>query len=331
MIKTLFIGFSVTEMPSSYIPRLQWLASARQLDIEIDKCGIGGITTQALPYMINRILSNQADAERVVYEVSTSYVRSVYSTHLDFTRSYYMEIWSHIEQLILCARIHGKDVAFVNLPRADVDYSDDSLEKIITQVCALYGVPVLSVSMELVLAGVPIDRILNDEVHPNAIGVEIYAEKILNFIEKLGPAKQSKYTCLSSRIRFDSLRFADYSTTNQRRFDRHGFSEEAANIREGETIVLNLPENTQIDGFSVLCGPKSGTLVVETDAVREFVCYDKFCYYERMMTAVDSLGQTNRVSVHLLPVLPNIPLIKGESDLGPREMGLLYLFVKRSL
>lgn len=329
MIKTLFVGFSVTEMPSSYIPRLQWLAATRQSDVQIDKCGIGGITTQALPYIINRILSNKEGADRVIYEVATSHVRSVYSSNLDVTQSYHMEIWAHIEQLILCARIHGKDVAFVNLPKAGINYYDDSLEKIIAQVCALYGVPVLSVSVELMFAGVQTELLAGDGVHPNAIGVEIYAEKILNFIERLGPLKQSDYTFFSSRVRFDCVRFSDYSTINRHRFDRHGFSEDFVTIREGETIVLDLPENTQIDGFAVLCGPKSGTLVIETDTVRKFFCHDEYCYYERMMTIVESLGQTNRVSVHLLPDLPNIPLLKGEGYSGPREMGLFYLFVKR--
>ena len=90
-----------------------------------------------------------------------------------------------------------------------------------------------------------------------------------------------------------------------------------------------LPEPTRIVGLSVICGPKSGNLTVTTDRVRDFMLYDEYCYYERMMTFVQDLGVASEIKFQLGAETPAIPLIKGEKDDGPRRMGLFRVFYER--
>ena len=325
LTNTLFIGFSVTEMGSSYIPRLRSLVDRQDVEITIDHCGIGGITPEGLVYFVDRIIKSRPECQRVVFEVATSYVRDVYKGHLAHHSDYYKQIWAHFEQLISVSRWLGKDVAFVNLPRADIDYRDDPLESIISQVCAMHWVPLLSVSYQLHTDGIDLGSILLDEVHPQPVGAVLYAEKILNFLVKLGAAK-CRAPQTERLTRFGNVAIAERTHGETEVFQRHGFREHYAIIHGGDSITIELEEERSLEGFSVLCGPKSGILTIETETVQDFVCYDGFCYYERMMTATQLLGRSRRATFRLSTEVLDIPLIKGVKDEGPRRMGLFYLF-----
>lgn len=325
--KTLIIGFSVTEMPSSYFPIAQWNAQAQNLGMELVKCGIGGITTESLPYFIDHVLDRHPDCTRVVFEVATSYVRQVYQQHASYNAAYYREIWQHIERLILASHARGKEVAFFNLPRADVNYADDVLEAIMLKVCAIYSTPVLSLASEFFLQNVDIPSLLIDEVHPTPLGARLYAEKLLGFLQNLG-APQSHRGAPMVKQRYNAIDIGQLAGTSKRNFRRHGFEADYALVQAGKPLTIQFDGPEKIEGFSVLCGPRSGMLTMTTEQKRNFLCYDQHCYYERMMTSVQVLGSASTVTFEIQPEIPSIGLVKGEKDLRSREIGIFFLFTE---
>ncbi|MGJ7582379.1 SGNH/GDSL hydrolase family protein [Variovorax sp. RHLX14] len=325
--KILVIGFSVTEMPSSYFPIAQRTAQTQNLGIELRKCGIGGITTESLPYFIDHVLDRHPDCTRVVFEIATSYVRQVYQQHAAYNNAYHREIWQHVERLILACHERGKEVAFFNLPRADVNYADDMLESIILKVCSVYSTPVLSLSNDFFLQQVDIPSLLVDEVHPTPLGAQLYAEKLLSFLGILG-APQVRRGSQPTRHRYNALDIGHFAEDSKRKFLRHGFEADYALVQEGKPLTVNLGSQQKIEGFSVLCGPRSGMLTMTTDKKRDFFCYDEHCYYERMMTSVQPLGTTGTVTFEIQPDIPQTKLLKGEKDLRSREIGIFFLFTE---
>lgn len=326
--KTLVIGFSVTEMPSSYFPIAQWTAQTQNLGIEIRKCGIGGITTESLPYFIDHVLDRHPDCNRVVFEIATSYVRQVYQQHAAYNNAYYREIWQHIERLILACHARGKEAAFFNLPRADANYADDMLEAIILKVCSVYSTPVLSLPNDFFLQQVDIPSLLIDEVHPTPLGAQLYAEKLLGFIRSLG-TPQLRRGPQPVKHRYNALDIGSIVDEGSRRkFLRHGFEADYALVQEGKPLTVNFGSKHKIEGFSVLCGPRSGMLTITTDQKRDFFCYDGHCYYERMMTSVQPLGTTETVTFEIQPDMPQTKLLKGEKDMRSREIGIFFLFTE---
>jgi hypothetical protein len=327
MEKTLIIGFSVTEMPSSYFPIAQWTAQTQNLGMELRKCGIGGITTESLPYFIDHVLDRHPDCTRVVFEIATSYVRQVYQQHAAYNTAYSREIWQHIERLILACHARGKEAAFFNLPRADVNYADDMLEAIILKVCSVYSTPALSLSNEFFLQKVDIPSLLIDEVHPTPLGARLYAEKLLGFLRSLEKT-QLRRASQPIRHRYNALDIGRISGGSKRKFVRHGFEADYALVQEGKPLRVDFEDQQKIEGFSVLCGPRSGMLTMTTDQKRDFFCYDEHCYYERMMTSVQPLGTTGTIIFEIQPDIPTTKLLKGEKDLRSREIGIFFLFTE---
>lgn len=327
MTKTLVIGFSVTEMPSSYFPIAQKSAQIRNSGIELTKCGIGGITTESLPYFIDHVLDHHQDCDRVVFEVATSYVRQVYHQHTAYNKAYHREIWQHIERLIIACHVRGKEAAFFNLPRADVDYADDMLESIILKICSLYKTPFFSLSNELFLQKFDIPSLLLDEVHPTPLGALLYAERFLSFLEGL-ESSPSRRGVLPFKQRYNAINVARLAEKNGHVFLRHGFEADYVLVQAGTPLTIKFEEPQKIEGFSVLCGPRSGTFSMTTDKKRDFLCYDEHCYYERMMTSVQVLGTSGTVTFEMQPEIPSIELIKGEKDFRSRQIGIFFLFTE---
>lgn len=322
--KILVVGFSVTEMPSSYFAIAQHAARARGLDFELYQCGIGGITTESLPYFIDHILDAHPDCTHVVFEVASSYVRQVYAQHISYNPSYDFEIWKQIERLILSCHTRGKEAMFFNLPRKDVNYANDMLEAIIAKVCDAYATPVLSVSSEALLSKTDLSTLLLDEVHPSPLAAQLYSEKLLAFLARLPiPTVRNSYV---TELRYDSIQLAAQCSKTIREFRRHGYRERYVSLKEGTPVRIDLGSPRNIEGFSVLCGPKSGMLYITTDIKREFFCYDEHCYYERMMTSVQPLGEAKTITFEMSSVVPDIELLKGQKNTEAREIGLFYLF-----
>lgn len=328
MSKILLIGFSVTEMPLSYVPVLKSMIDTRGADISVVQCGIGGITNEHLVYFIDEAIEHYADCSHVTLEITTSYVRQIYAARISEDKEYFREIWRNIEALIFKCWARGKSVSFVNLPRRDVDYTSDFFESIIAQVCGMHGVPVLSVSYDYFLKDIPLDALFTDVVHPTRLGSELYAEKILSFLTSIDTSAR-KVESWSIPEKFGSISIPDHTDAPSDVFRRHGFVSNYAIIKGGETLTMVLPQPTKIAGLSVICGPKSGNLTVTTDIARDFLLYDEYCYYERMMTFAQDLGVTSEIKFHLGVETPAIPLIKGEKDEGPRQMGLFRVFYER--
>lgn len=324
--RVLIIGFSVTEMPSSYPPRLQRLVAQRRGDVEVAFCGLGGVTIDALAYFVDHVIDAYPEYDHICYEVATGNGRFLYQENLRTYPGFFLEIWSWVEALVAKAHARHRSVSFVNFPRQDVNYASDIVEGVIAQFCALRRLPLLPLSYELLVQDITLESLLGDVVHPNPAGAELYAAKVFDFLSNLPdaphaypPQPQQRYGAISL-----PAALARISGT----FRRRGFFADYAACEGGEEIVIQLPEPVTVDGVAALVGPRSGALTIVTDVVSEVMLYDEFCYYERMMPIMGGFGTAKDITLRVSPELPGITLLKGQPDLGPRKLGLIYLFTR---
>ncbi len=327
-MRVLIIGFSVTEMPGSYVPRLQRLLDQRAPSWSLTFCGLGGVTIEALSYFVDQILDEYAECDHICYEVASGNGRYIYQGKLNKSSDFEQALWSMIEALVLKAKRRNASVSFINFPRQDVLYSDDFLERIIREVCIIHHLPALELSRELFELSIPPEDFLLDSVHPTPLGAEFYAEKVYYLLEQI--ANQSRPPALpgQSASGLGYLSFADLSQAENKRFERRGFSAPYIEIKGGGNIEVNLPEPMLIKGLSAIVGPKSGIINVYTENYNSFNLYDEYCYYERMMTINEDMGVSGWVKIELSEDLPTIPLLKGEPDLGERSIGLIHLYTE---
>ena len=319
-----FIGFSVTEMASSYIPRLKALSEREGDGMRITHCGIGGINLYDLVYIVDDLLDQQS-SDWVIFEVATSSARHRYYKDAAADRAAVRLIVDHVRSLIAACRRRGRKVAFVDLPRRDTFVEQDLLESVIARVCSHENVPHMSLSFDSYVSDYPLQIVMNDGVHPNQAGAEYYAAAIHRFMRA---RLQTQDKPLSSAApRFMSLNADDLlPNVAATEFRRHGFAGRHTTIQGGAPMVVDFGKTVRLKGLSVLTGPRAATLKIAAgDAVTDFECYDEFCYYARMKILSDLNVVTNKVALTLSPEIPEIKLLKGEPDLSPRELGLFYV------
>lgn len=305
----LVIGFSVTAETNGFVE----VASALLkdvLDIEILKVGFGGFQPHHVRYLVPEILAMHKPTH-VILESSTPAFR-LFSRGSDDHQATLDSIYANC-----CAQ--GINLAFLELPRIDVDFSTDWVHKMHKDFCKKYCLDQEVVKLE--------KGFIRDHVHPTDVGKHHFAEALVRLIKRVLANPFHSYKNVE-KSRFGALRIADLVDTSLARspFSRGGYSVDFIAIPQETEISVHLNETKVIVGITMLMGPQTGVLsVAGYEKVLDINCYDEYCYYSRLGARLFDQIETDVLTFTQLSSLPSKQLLKGEKDRGNRIGGLGHL------
>ncbi len=313
--RVLVLGFSVTADGKGYVEaaRSGLEAAALPRDVDLRKVGLGGFHPSNLPPLIDYILDKEAP-DAVVFEIATSSFRE--QTNADLNHP------PILAALLNACHTRALPCAFLDLPRTDVDFSNDWVVQQHRAACQRLGLPHAAVA--------PAEGMFKDVVHPTPSGVTTLSNALLNLIRELITGAMQVPAAIAASGRSSSFAFSKVLPKGTGRdFKRSGFEIVCAELRPGTPLHIRLPEPTRIVGLLAIAGPSSGQIhmSVPGGAERRTVHpYDGYCYYERMYPMRVAPFMASELTLQQLPDVPDVDWLKGEKDTGPRVGYLAMLF-----
>ncbi|MGR3378669.1 SGNH/GDSL hydrolase family protein [Salipiger abyssi] len=319
-MKILVLGFSVTAEKAGFVEQARARLGGTGVS-ELVKTGMGGMQPYHGRYLFPSVIA-QHTPDAIVLDMATPAFRN-FSVSQDPYKSALHSV------LRLCHE-RGIRLAVLDLPRTDVEYSDDWVTRYNARLCADLGLPYLAV---------PLTRgLLRDEVHPTAEGQETYAEALLELMGQTAPVPALPPTLTEGLARFDAIAVDGIAppTLPREHIDRGELRVEMVEIAAGQAIDISLDGPIRVCGLTSRMGPRTGwlELTMRGSTLRQ-ASYDKFCYYNRVGAALFG-GQNaggaitcDRLRVTQLPDQPDVALLKGEVDTRPRLGALGHIFIER--
>lgn len=315
-MKILVLGFSVTAERPGYVeiatPELD-----KRFDAKITKIGLGGLQPYHARYLFAELVKTH-DPDVLVLDHATPAFRNFYKDKDDYRRSL-------LSTLREC-HIRSVRVVMIDFPRTDVDYANDWVSALHTELAATLGIPYRRVELT--------DGILRDEVHPTEFGRQHYAEVLIDCVARARRIEVAP-GFFAGTPRYGSVRVCDLVDTEGRltRIDRGGFVADLVRIAENETLDIPLGQTLSVCGFTALMGPTTGTLkIVAGDLERQQVSYDQFCYYERLgaflFKQAGAAIPCTTVRLTQTDEIPSVPLLKGEKNTEPRTGAVGHIFTE---
>ena len=212
----------------------------------------------------------------------------------------------------------------LDLPLTGTSETEDWMVETDQAVARAYNVPVHVVPLD--------ESLLRDNVHPNDDGKDHYAQALLELLDQVAASEQD-FSGLAPSRRFGAFAIRDIKTSAARfrPFSRADFSEQALEIPGGETVTVGLPKKVCASGLIMLMGPKTGKLQVRTGQKGSSVnCYDRHCYYERAGGWPLNPEVTDTLHITQTADVPDVELLKGEKDLGPRCGGVTHILFEET-
>lgn len=308
----LVIGFSVVAENS--LVEIAHKKSISTSGRSIKKIGLGGWFPFILKYLIDNILDQHPAAE-VVFEISTSSLRGMNRPHEDHKDS--------LLAFLHACRRRNLPVSFLDLPRTDIDNEDDWMFQMHADFCKQHDLGYIRVPLQ--------EGLLRDVVHPTEGGKVVFADALSDLLAQSRTssnrpppvAEPQKYGCLRA---VDCMRDKEGET---RSFDRGNFNVELVAIPEDQQIAFDLPENSNVVGFSMMMGPDTGYLTFKCNGwEHKSGAYDGFCYYERLGATQFDPHSTNWAVFYQHKGRPAISLHKGEPSDAPRKGFIGHFFIK---
>lgn len=313
-MKALVLGYSVTAEGPGYVEHAS--GSLSRAGVSVEKIGLGGFQPRSAVHLfVPEIHRRQPSV--VVLEQSTPAFR-LYSKD--------REAYALWVRAVLQASVRvGARFCFLDLPRRDVDVTDD-------WVTALHAGFADRLGAGQVVHALDTD-LLRDEVHPTEAGRRVYAASLIRAIEaarrlQAGPEDFADVPQYGCRPLAEMMAAPPHGT---RAFARGGFVTEMVNVPAGETIELAFDQPLHLAGYVGLCGPQSGAMQVALDgAARRVMMHDRHAYYERAMSypAFSPPQGCRRISFRQEAELPDVELLKGERSHQPRMGGVSHLLVR---
>lgn len=307
----LVVGPSVTAERNGYVEIAN--ADPRKPSwIEFRKVGLGGMFPQQIKYIFAALLEEQR-VDMVVLEFATAPARQADNVA---SRSEAMN-W-----MLQVCRNKNLPAAVLDLPRIEMELQDDWVYGLHEQLATSRNCPYKAVWIQR--------NLLADAVHPTPEGRRIYADALLELTDGLvlaqAPAAsglQSKaFGCIRAKDAFDG----DVMCTDFY-FERAGFSSDFILLDEGQTQNFIIPPQMEVSGLSFVMGPTTGFLLLRSSTIeRRISAYDRHCYYQRMGMASFPAMPGGRLSITALPDYPEVELLKGVKDSGPRQ-AIIGLFL----
>ena len=318
--RVLIFGFSVTALPG-YVSSLRALLGERRVVIE--SRGIGGINIGSVPYLHTVLEYERYD--HVFFEVTTCHRYSEQAPEV------YGET---LARIVAQVRDRGAEPAFLHLYREGVDHDDDRLLAAAASLCSEAKVPYLDLvppMIEFRTKGL-LSRYLRDGVHTTGAGAEFYARAMLPFLDRVLDDGRAPRTAggkdahpTHATVPVDRLFAAEAIGT----FERGNVTMPLVEIPANTSRRFDVPAGYSFEGFLYLRGPRAGIMEVEIEdrVALRLAAFDQHSYYRRYSTWSSSCGTTSAVTVRQLPDEPEIRLLKGEPDPGPRVGEICGLFV----
>lgn len=311
-MRILVLGFSVTADPNGFASLLSPLLPGHEVVV----VGIGGIELDPLPALFEDVTCQRGRFDVVLLEVFTS-------------------MWGRGAPLLAPAMVDtfhdlanrvqdtGAKLAMVSLYRSDVDYDRDTSDLLAYAIAARFDVPRLDLAGGLIRARgrAFCETLVRDGVHQTADGARFVAEQVAAFVSAVMHAVPLTLPRARNRI-------VAVKPEAQMRMDRSGYVFTYAELQEDQSLTLEFPPS-QLCGIAFVSGPTAGQIEVTAGDRRHVVqCFDRHSYYSRYASKRLPLVPCSSVTVRQLPGVPNVELIKGSKDTGPRVGRVISVFVQ---
>ncbi|MDR7126692.1 hypothetical protein [Pseudotabrizicola sp. 4114] len=309
-MKFLVFGFSVTAETGGFVEQ----CAAKHPENEIKKVAIGGMQPNHARHLIEGILrEHRPDA--LILEIATAIYRLRPKTDA--------QISDHVttmEAIFDACKRHSIRCGILILPQVGIR-EDDWIPTTDSELARKYNLPIINIDLN--------EQALRDNVHPNAIGKELYAEALYNLITKVADTAPD-FSRLEAKKRFDAVKVEDMDIDPPefefRDFARAEFRAKILSLPADKSFLLSLPRKVNVVGLVVLMGPTVGTIKVRTGTRNTAVnCFDRHCYYERINGRTLGSEVTDKVWLIQQSDLPTEELIKGDRNVGARIGGVSHV------
>jgi len=318
-MRFLVFGFSVTAetgKQDGYVERCALRCQTERPEITIEKVGIGGMQPNHARHLIEDIVRN-AKPDALIVEIATA----VYRLRAQSPE----QIADHVagmEAIFDICKREGIRCGILDLPQTGIR-EDDWLPQTDEELSHRYNVPLRVVPLT--------DDTLRDNVHPNDLGKDLYAQALLDLVVEVERTVPD-FSKLASHHRYGAFLVADLLKSGHefREFVRAGFRAPMLSLPAGKVIPVALPEPVMVTGLVILMGPTTGTLQVRTGECGSSVnCFDRHCYYERANGKPLNPEMTDKLWLQQRADLPTAALLKGEKNLGPRVGGITHILYEK--
>ena len=318
-MKVLVLGYSVTAENPGFVE----LASKHPdfTDYEWHKMGLGGFMPSGGVHLFSSEI-DRVKPDIIILEQSTPAYRLFHPNKQEYPK------W--VLAILRKAQEHSARVSILDLPRSDVDFSDDWMVDIHKDLAEQNGLGHVIVPLDLAE--------LRDTVHPTENGKKRYADYLIKAVVAAGQINMPKERFADvDEYAVVSLVDALNVTDGVSHYDRGGFESAMIDLPVGKKIRLKLDPPADLTGAVYLIGPKTGNVDITLNAEKQIArMYDPYAYYNR----AESLGfyshhSGNKAACSFiefaqLPEIPDTELLKGEKDFSERLGGVSHLLVRGS-
>ncbi|SDE60282.1 SGNH/GDSL hydrolase family protein [Ruegeria marina] len=310
--KVLVVGFSVTAETPGFVG-----AAQHNLEniFDIQKAAIGGIHPHDLRHLFDSIMETYRP-DIVILELSTAGFRQLKFGAGDHLKS--------LNALLgCCARLKAK-VAFLDLPRNDVDYSNDWLYDMHEKICHEHDFPIVQIKK--------VTGLLRDFVHPSEEGIKVYSLALQELLSRDLRVPSPNFET-ANHHQYGALLAHDLLCAGaaSRLFRRSGYEVNCVELTPGKPLELKLETPEIISGATFLMGPRSGMIRLTYDGGERIAnCYDQFCYYERFGLNKFEPFTATSILLEQLPDIPQTALLKGDVDTSERRGYLAHLLTTKT-
>lgn len=317
-----FIGFSVTNDPIAYSESFETRHAAALGLAKTSRVAIGGITPMVMRYLLDEHM--MGDSDLVVLELATSDARRFNDKSRD---EYALSVVSMVAKVLHSGRVP----ILLDLPRADVGYTDDWMSQSHAAIAAYFGILRVDATQQAGEQNFAAQN-LRDVVHPTKVGAAFYADSVAQALAQGTVARGRSDLATSLAGLFYALPAGDVAqapVASSYIHDARCYMATGVEIPEGTTQALSFEKQALLGGITYLMGPQSGYLDVgfPDGTQHRITAYDPYCYYERLAGAVFNPVAVERVEIHQPPQHLNIPLRKGTPDDGPRFGKIMHLLL----
>lgn len=309
-MRVLCLGFSVTDL-KGYAAEL----GREMADCEIVSVGIGGIDIQPLPPIFSEVTDQHGVFDLVVLEIFTS----LFAKSQPVSANKTIEI---LHDLLFRIQATGAKVAFLKLYRDDIDQEGSGFDLAMEGLATRYGIPLLNFGKDVRREhGLDYLRgLLTDAVHLTADGARDVARRAAPWIRQAAQTAQQS-------VPPPQVTRSKLLPSEDGRMERTGYAFPFSVLNPGETIELDVGDARTV-GLAYVAGPQAGAIEITGGGrVLQHQCYDQHCYYSRY-AFLQLPSMTGKIGIRQLDTTPDVKLLKGEADTGPRVGRLVGLYVE---
>ena len=330
--KVLVFGFSVTEQRGGFADLVAKSVRLEDETIEFEIVGLGGVHPHQGAYLFDAVVPHGRFDAIVLELMTTSYRADLERLHAGPRADNTARFGLPIAQIIAKAARRSDRLLMVNLPRRDVEYHNDSFTSVCRATCGRLGVTFVDVASSL--SKEKMADLISDQVHTKPAGAKHYADAVAPVLLDLMKSPPKPPLPSNFLTAADTARAQPVPALAPHRkvvdFNRRFQVMPCVQIDPDEDLTVSLFGSTYFAGLSFVLGPRSGTMLISSpdwDATASIPCYDQFAYYSRLSAHVrpTALLATSLI-IKQSAALPQIALLKGEKDEGPRCGLIAHIF-----